>query len=921
MVAAIGRAMFETGDVMRATQTSVDAMSEHFAGLAEKGMGPVDRAARSLKTTWDDLLDSMAKEWKNPSLEEQLTSLKSMQHEMGDLPKLLLGDVGRDIDREGKDTIAQLERAKAAMSKPDQRREMQDLSIEETHSMETYDYNQQLADEKRKTEQLAPALRAEAAARYKALHDNTLSGGYADLNQDLAAREARDTRETTARDAAQQAELQTAAQNRLTEAAGKGSVAMMEAARTNALAAFAFLHTGEVTNTTSAAVKRYAEALKGTDTAKLAAERNEWVSTLDREATANNALAAAWRSGDPAAIRRAEAARQAVEENRKFGISVEDATKALVGQKNMLDKTEVSRLTSDLDRHAAAEDRLAAVAGKGVVAQMEVARTNAVAQFSFQHAGIGADEYSAALRRVDAAKMASERSEWLGTLNREIDVNNNLAAAYRANDKEWIHSADVRLKAEEANRKFGISTGEATTALERQNAAFASIAITKRIADMKALNKENQDILSQKRYDDPAAARQAKIDAEVAKFQAGHPRTIKGTGPDTTDQDIAAARAAYTEQSQIEMQTKAFAAEEQQNFKERHQAAQTQLDDLAKIKDENGDLILSGRTVATMQKKIDEDYRQSQVANLLATKTFTAGAQAAFEEYAHNAADSSKEMQGVVTQGMDKLNEDITGMLTNTKTWKQTVKDMSTTLEQSLMSMAVKQNITGPLAGLLGLGTGGTSGGTSGGGGIGVAGAASGAGGLGGLGSLFGSLFSGSGGSTPSFGAYGPQLPAAAASGAGGRGALGGWFGSLFGGSAGSTPAFGSYGPQLPAAASSSSGMMDNIGDFFSNLFHEGGIIGQGGTSRMANSTWWAGAPRYHDGGIVGLDPDEVPIIARKGERVQTEAQQQASGRTTVRPASVVMHINTPNADSFRQSQNQISAQIYRSIMLAQRNL
>lgn len=53
---------------------------------------------------------------------------------------------------------------------------------------------------------------------------------------------------------------------------------------------------------------------------------------------------------------------------------------------------------------------------------------------------------------------------------------------------------------------------------------------------------------------------------------------------------------------------------------------------------------------------------------------------------------------------------------------------------------------------------------------------------------------------------------------------------------------------------------------------HSGGIAGQGGTIRQVNPLIFAGAPRYHNGGVAGLAPDEVPAILKKGEEVVTQA-------------------------------------------------
>ena len=63
----------------------------------------------------------------------------------------------------------------------------------------------------------------------------------------------------------------------------------------------------------------------------------------------------------------------------------------------------------------------------------------------------------------------------------------------------------------------------------------------------------------------------------------------------------------------------------------------------------------------------------------------------------------------------------------------------------------------------------------------------------------------------------------------------------------------------------------DFIGGIKSFLFHQGGIVGAGGTMMRVSPLAFANAPRYHAGGIAGLAPDEVPAVLRKGEEVLTE--------------------------------------------------
>lgn len=54
---------------------------------------------------------------------------------------------------------------------------------------------------------------------------------------------------------------------------------------------------------------------------------------------------------------------------------------------------------------------------------------------------------------------------------------------------------------------------------------------------------------------------------------------------------------------------------------------------------------------------------------------------------------------------------------------------------------------------------------------------------------------------------------------------------------------------------------------------HSGGVVGAaGGMTMRANADWFAGAPRYHGGGIAGLAPDEYPTILKKNEEVLTAA-------------------------------------------------
>ncbi len=86
----------------------------------------------------------------------------------------------------------------------------------------------------------------------------------------------------------------------------------------------------------------------------------------------------------------------------------------------------------------------------------------------------------------------------------------------------------------------------------------------------------------------------------------------------------------------------------------------------------------------------------------------------------------------------------------------------------------------------------------------------------------------------------------------------------------------------LKSLFSGLAGMGGAGGSFFSALVaHDGAIAGvSGGTRRNVSPLLFAGAPRYHSGGIAGLKPNEVPAILERGEQVIPNAQQQAGGQS-----------------------------------------
>ncbi|MDJ0685401.1 MAG: hypothetical protein QNJ84_11920 [Alphaproteobacteria bacterium] len=97
-------------------------------------------------------------------------------------------------------------------------------------------------------------------------------------------------------------------------------------------------------------------------------------------------------------------------------------------------------------------------------------------------------------------------------------------------------------------------------------------------------------------------------------------------------------------------------------------------------------------------------------------------------------------------------------------------------------------------------------------------------------------------------------------------------------------------------------GVVDGLLDGFFGANHGGGMVGEPSFRRRVNPLAFAGAPRLHAGGMVpGLRPGETPIIALRGERVLTEAQQDNTAKTIAglaamaRPAAPAVNVVVNN--------------------------
>jgi hypothetical protein len=145
-------------------------------------------------------------------------------------------------------------------------------------------------------------------------------------------------------------------------------------------------------------------------------------------------------------------------------------------------------------------------------------------------------------------------------------------------------------------------------------------------------------------------------------------------------------------------------------------------------------------------------------------------------------------------------------------------------------------------------------------------------------------------------------------SGKGGAGGIGGLLGQFLGG--GYTAQLGgdgiAKGAELIAKAA---------------VAHTGGVIGESALpTRPVPAAVFLDAPRYHSGGFAGGMPfanDEVPAVLRRGELVLTKEQQRAASGGGV---TVINQIKASDAESFRKSRGQISADLARAVARGGRN-
>lgn len=84
----------------------------------------------------------------------------------------------------------------------------------------------------------------------------------------------------------------------------------------------------------------------------------------------------------------------------------------------------------------------------------------------------------------------------------------------------------------------------------------------------------------------------------------------------------------------------------------------------------------------------------------------------------------------------------------------------------------------------------------------------------------------------------------------------------------------------LGAGADGGGGIGGIIASAVAGIFHKGGTAGDpSAPTRSVAATVFTNAARYHNGGVAGLKPGEVPAVLQEGERIRTQEQEAALQR------------------------------------------
>lgn len=94
-------------------------------------------------------------------------------------------------------------------------------------------------------------------------------------------------------------------------------------------------------------------------------------------------------------------------------------------------------------------------------------------------------------------------------------------------------------------------------------------------------------------------------------------------------------------------------------------------------------------------------------------------------------------------------------------------------------------------------------------------------------------------------------------------------------------------------------GKLAAAGGVSAGVAHTGRVVGRGGPSRRVPGIAFAAAPRFHGGGVPGLKPGELPIIAQEGEEILSRSDPRNvlnGGRAPAAPQTTrIVNVIDPN--------------------------
>ncbi|EJL57970.1 Prophage tail length tape measure protein [Rhizobium sp. CF122] len=96
-------------------------------------------------------------------------------------------------------------------------------------------------------------------------------------------------------------------------------------------------------------------------------------------------------------------------------------------------------------------------------------------------------------------------------------------------------------------------------------------------------------------------------------------------------------------------------------------------------------------------------------------------------------------------------------------------------------------------------------------------------------------------------------------------------------------------------------------GAIIPGILHDGGVAGQDGYGhgRAVSPSVFKGAKRYHNGGIAGLRPNEVPAILERGEKITPKGV--STGSSVSAPVSIAIDARGADADGLARVERQLA--------------